>query len=196
MSKPLDPNTLLGALLLAAVFLAAGAFFSWVVRRLIHAALDYDRTERIDRITLSFLSHLAVLALWILLATTYAHLVPALNKLGTTLLAGVSLISIIVGFAAQTTLGNLIAGIGLVFHKPFRRGDRIQIAAPTASEFEVGMVEEISLGYTVLRTDDGRQVVIANGTMAQQTIVRLGMPAQASENSRGDEPPQNPTKGR
>ena len=78
------------------------------------------------------------------------------------MLAGVSLVSVIVGFAAQSTLGNLVAGISLVLYKPFRRGDRIQIAAPTKDEFEVGKVEDISLGYTVLRADDGREIIIAN----------------------------------
>lgn len=104
---------------------------------------------------------------------------PPLHKLGNTLLAGVSLMSIIVGFAAQTALGNLVAGISLVLYKPFRRGDRIQIQAPTGSGHEIGVVESISLGYTVLRTDDRREIVIANGTMAQQTMIKL---APAAEN--------------
>lgn len=173
MSRFLDPGEIAGALLLAALFVLAGIVLSWTVRRLLAGMLRYDRSERIDKITLSFLSKLAVLVIWLLLATAYAHLVPALNRLGTALLAGVSLMSVIVGFAAQTTLGNLIAGISLVLYKPFKRGDRLQVAAPTKDEFEVGEVEDISLGYTILRTDDGRQIVIANGTMAQQTTIRL-----------------------
>ncbi|WP_414089357.1 mechanosensitive ion channel family protein [Rhizobium sp. BR 314] len=124
-----------------------------------------------DAITLSFLSHLAVLVIWLLLATSYAHLIPALNKLGTALLAGVSLASVILGFAAQATLGNLVSGISLVLYKPFRRGDRLQIHAPTG--LETGEVEDISLGYTILRTDDQRQIIIANSTMAQQTMIKL-----------------------
>jgi small-conductance mechanosensitive channel len=38
-------------------------------------------------------------------------------------------------------------------------------------------VEDISLGYTVLRTDDGREIIIANGTMAQQTMIKLARTA-------------------
>jgi small-conductance mechanosensitive channel len=34
-------------------------------------------------------------------------------------------------------------------------------------------VEDITLGFTVLRTDDGRRIIIANGTMAQQTFIKL-----------------------
>ncbi|MCI4589130.1 mechanosensitive ion channel family protein [Sphingobium sp. BYY-5] len=168
-----DPTQIIGALVYGGIFFVLGIILSWVVRRLIATALKHDQSDRIDQITLSFLSHLAILILWLILLACYAHLVPPLNRIGTALLAGVSLVSVIVGFAAQTTLGNLVAGISLVLYKPFRRGDRIQIAAPTKDEFEVGTVEDISLGYTVLRTDDGREIIIANGAMAQQTMIRL-----------------------
>jgi small-conductance mechanosensitive channel len=66
-----------------------------------------------------------------------------------------------------------VSGISLVLYKPFRRGDRLQVLAPTQAEFEIGTVEDITLGFTVLRTDDDREVIIANGTMAQQTMIKL-----------------------
>ncbi len=171
MIRFFDPTEPAGALLYAGVFMLLGFCLSWLMRRMVAAALRHDRSEHIDQITLSFLSHLLVLVIWVLLATFYAHLVPALNRLGTALLAGVSLMSVILGFAAQTTLGNLVAGISLILYKPFRRGDRLQISAPTG--LEIGAVEDISLGYTVLLTDDGRRVIIANTTMAQQTMIKL-----------------------
>ena len=166
----LDPSHVVGALLLLVLFLVAGAILSRVIHRLAKA-LRRDRSEHIDHITLTFLGHLCTLVIWVLLLTIYAHLIPALNRLGTALLAGVSLMSVILGFAAQTTLGNLVAGIALVLYKPFECGDRLQIQAPNGPE--VGEVEEISLGYTVLQTADRRQIIIANGTMAQQTMIRL-----------------------
>ena len=169
----LNTDHLLGALVLGGVFFAVGLALSWGMRRLIEEALRFDKSERIDQITLTFLSRLAVLAMWVVLIMLYAHLVPALNRLGTALLTGVSLVSVIVGFAAQTTLGNLVAGISLVLYKPFRQGDRVQVATPTKDDFDVGTVVTISLGFTVLRTDDGREIIIANGTMAQQTMVKL-----------------------
>ncbi len=171
--RAFDPGTLPGALLLAAVLMLVGVLLSTAVRRALRAVLEHDRNDHVDPITLSFLSHLGVLVLWILLLTLYAHVVPALNRFGTTMLAGVGLVSVIVGFAAQTTLGNLVAGISLVLYKPFRRGDRLQVAAPTANDFEVGTVEDITLGFTVLRTDDGREIIVANGAMAQQTMIKL-----------------------
>ena len=171
-----DPSTVMGAVLLAVVMIVAGVILSATLRHGLKALIVHDRSQRIDQITLSFLSRLLVLAMWLLLATAYAHLVPALNRLGTALLAGVGLASVVVGFAAQTTLGNLVSGISLVLYKPFRRGDRLTVMAPTADQCETGVVEDISLGFTSLRTDDDRLIIVANGTMAQQTMIKLPPP--------------------
>lgn len=171
--KLFDPNQLAGALAIAGILIVIGLALSWATRGVIREALRHDRSERVDEIALSFLSRLAILIIWVLLATLYAHIIPALNRLANAMLAGVGLISVIVGFAAQTTLGNLVAGISLVLYKPFRRGDRLQVLAPTKDQFDVGTVENISLGFTMLKTDDGREIIIANGTMAQQTMIKL-----------------------
>lgn len=184
-----DPGTLPGALLLGAVLIACGIVLSWLVRRTLREVLLHDRSEHVDQIALSFLSHLTILIAWILLAALYAHLVPALNRLGNALLAGVGLVSIVVGFAAQTTLGNLVSGISLVLYKPFRRGDRLQVAAPTTNGFETGIVEDITLGFTVLKTDDGRRIIIANGTMAQQTFINTSATTESKPS--GPPPPGN-----
>lgn len=168
-----DPGKPLGALVLGAFLFIVGLLLSRLVRRLLKELILHDKSEKIDQIALSFLSQLSILLIWLVLFTLYAHMVPVLHRLGTALLAGVSLVSVVIGFAAQTTLGNLVAGISLVLYKPFRRGDRLQIAAPTPQECETGTVEDMSLGFTVLRTDDGRRVIVANGTMAQQTMIKL-----------------------
>jgi small-conductance mechanosensitive channel len=73
--------------------------------------------------------------------------------------------------AAQNTLGNLIAGISLLLYRPFKTGDRLQVTAPTG--LETGVVESLNLGYTILKTDDNRRVVVPNSVMASQTTVNL-----------------------
>src|SRR5262249_29547964 len=72
----------------------------------------------------------------------------------------------------QSTLGNLVAGISITIYRPFRLGDTIQVAAPTGTE--IGVVEIISLGYTTLRTADGRLVVVPNALAATQVSINLG----------------------
>lgn len=173
LSSFIDPATMVGACIIGAIVFAAGLVLAAIVRRVLREAVQHDKAVRIDAITIQFLSHLSVMMMWLLLATFYAHLIPALHRLSTALLAGVSLVSVIIGFAAQQTLGNLVAGISLVLYKPFRRGDRLQISAPGSGGYAVGTVQDMSLGFTQLLTDDGREIIVANATMAQQTMVKL-----------------------
>ena len=81
------------------------------------------------------------------------------------------LISVVVGLAAQSTLGNLISGISLVLYRPFKLGDRLEISAPGG--IEIGAVESINLGTTVLRTADDRRLVIPNSLIANQICINL-----------------------
>ena len=167
----LDPTHLRGAVGLGIVFIAIGMMLSWIVRRTLKTVIDHDPNERIDRMTVSFIQHLGTFIMWIVLALIFSHVVPSLNKVTTSLLAGVSIVSVVVGFAAQSTLGNLVSGISLVIYKPFRRGDRLQLTTPTG--VETGIVEDLSLGYTVLRTFDNRRIVLSNGTIANQIMINL-----------------------
>jgi small-conductance mechanosensitive channel len=166
-----DPKTLLGAIFYALVFL----FLAWLFGRALHLAvkrlLTKDTHNRVDRTAVNFLAQLARIAVYIFAFISYAHIVPALAGLGTAWLASVGIISVIIGLAAQNTLGNLIAGVSLLLYRPFRVGDRLQVTAPTG--LETGVVESLNLGYTVLKTDDNRQVVLPNSIMASQTTINL-----------------------
>jgi small-conductance mechanosensitive channel len=95
------------------------------------------------------------------------------------MLASVGVASVVVGLAAQSTLGNLIAGISLILYRPFKVGDRVQVTAPTG--LETGLVLNIDLGYTILRTADQRLLVIPNSSIASQASINLSaVPARTS----------------
>jgi small conductance mechanosensitive channel len=141
------------------------------LRLAVSRLLERDRHGMIDRTIASFLSQLGQVSIYLVALIIYAHLVPALRSLGTALLTGVSVASIVIGLAAQSTLGNLIAGISLLLYRPFRLGDQIQVNAPGGKE--TGVIERLTLGYTVLRTGDKRQIVVPNSTMASQVTINL-----------------------
>jgi small conductance mechanosensitive channel len=166
----LKPDTLLGALVYLVVFLAMALFVSRALRTIVHAAMT--RQGHIDRTTISFMQQFGTALIWVIVIILYAHLIPVLRSLGTALLAGASIASVVIGLAAQSTLGNLVAGVSITIYRPFRLGDTIQVAAPTGTE--IGVVEMISLGYTTLRTADGRLVVVPNALAASQVSINLG----------------------
>jgi small conductance mechanosensitive channel len=93
------------------------------------------------------------------------------NRINPGSLAGASVVSIVLGLAAQNTLGNVVAGMALLLYRPFRIGDRLQVTAATG--IETGTVESMSLGYTVLKTFDNRRIVLPNSGIANQVTVNL-----------------------
>ncbi|MFI4868645.1 MAG: mechanosensitive ion channel family protein [Steroidobacterales bacterium] len=165
----LRPDSLIGALVYLAVFVIVAMMLSRGLRTAVHAALT--RHAHIDRTTISFTQQLASAFIWVVMLILYAHLIPVLRAMGTALLAGASIASVVIGLAAQSTLGNLVAGVAITIYRPFRLGDTLQMASPTGTE--IGTVEMISLGYTTLRAPDGRLVVLPNSVAASQVMINL-----------------------
>lgn len=166
-----DPSTPLGALLYAAIFGVVAWLIGRALRLAVQRVLARDKHAYVDRTTVNFLAQLAQIGVYLFAFISYAQLVPTLASLGTAWLAGVSIISIVIGLAAQSTLGNLIAGISLLLYRPFKVGDRLRVAVPGG--VETGVVESLNLGYTILKTEDNRSIVIPNSAMASQTTINL-----------------------
>jgi small conductance mechanosensitive channel len=167
----LRPNTFVGAIAYLVLFCVLAALLSRALRLAIQTAVSHTPVEHVDRTATNFLRQLGVLMIWVFVLTLYAHLIPDLRALGTAMLAGASVASIVIGLAAQTTLGNLVAGISIIIYRPFRLGDVLQISAPTGPE--IGTVEALSLGYTILSTQDGRRVIVPNSLVITQVAVNL-----------------------
>ena len=139
------------------------------------AALDSREAER----WLVGLHHSGVLAahgkalIWALAVILYAHLVPGLHSLGTALLAGASVASILVGLTVQSTLGNLVAGLSLLLYWSFQIGDSVQLTVPAG--VQTSTMEDLTLGYTVIKTRENHEIVIPNSVMARQAIIKSAM---------------------
>jgi small conductance mechanosensitive channel len=165
----LKPDTLLGALAYLVLFVLLAMLASRALRTAVHASMT--RSGHIDRTTISFLQQFGSALIWVIMLILYAHLIPVLRSMGTALLAGASVASVVIGLAAQSTLGNLVAGVSITIYRPFRLGDTLQVAAPTGTE--VGVVELISLGYTMLRAPAGHLIVLPNSVAASQVTINL-----------------------
>jgi small-conductance mechanosensitive channel len=90
--------------------------------------------------------------------------IPQVRAVATGILASSAVIGLVVGFAAQRTIGNFIAGLLIAFSQPIRLGDRVEI------EGLMGVVEEIGLTYTFIRLEDNDRLVIPNERIASDTI--------------------------
>ena len=83
-----------------------------------------------------------------------------INRLAASLLASGAIAAAILGFAARQTLANFVAGIMIAITQPIRVGDWVYV------EEQYGVVDDIRLTYTFLRTPGGQQIVIPNEKLA------------------------------
>jgi small-conductance mechanosensitive channel len=90
--------------------------------------------------------------------------IPQVRAVAGGLLASSAVVGIVFGFASQRTLGNFVAGLLIAFTQPLRLGDEVVI------ENTEGVVEEIGLIYTFVRTDNDDRLVIPNEKLASDTI--------------------------
>jgi len=136
---------LVGANLIAAIIIRAPSISP--------AGLDASMVRLVCRLVAY------VLAIWVW--------VEGLQALGLSLIplvAGVGVSGLAFALAAKPTLGNLLGGVILFADKPFRVGDRVVIGA------HQGVIEEIGLRSTRLRTLDGHLVSLANDEVCASSI--------------------------
>ncbi len=91
--------------------------------------------------------------------------IPQVRAVAGGLLASSAVIGLIIGFAAQRTLGNFVAGLMIASTQPLRLGDWVEVGGLE------GSVEEITLMYTFIRTEDNARLVIPNEKLASDTIL-------------------------
>jgi small-conductance mechanosensitive channel len=90
--------------------------------------------------------------------------IPPVRALAGGILASSAVLGLVIGFASQRTIGNVVAGILIAITQPLRLGDRVTV------EGTEGIVEEIGLTYTWIRTRDNDRLVVPNERLASESI--------------------------
>jgi len=145
-------------LLSAIVLFVVGRWFAKIVTA---AIVRGARRARVDETLVGFLSNL----IYMLLLTAVS--ISALQRLGvdpTSLTAVLAAAGFAVGMALQGSLGNLAAGVMLVFFKPFRVGDIVEVSGNR------GTVVEIQIFNTILLTLDNVRIIVPNSKITDGTI--------------------------
>ena len=92
-----------------------------------------------------------------------------LNSLGTAILASSGIAAVVIGLAAQQTLGNVFSGISISASKPFEVGEYIEILDVTPPL--MGVVKDIGLRHTTIIDATNKSIVIPNSVI-DKNIVR------------------------
>jgi small-conductance mechanosensitive channel len=141
--------------------------FSFITRKaLTRHALHSSKKLNVSPTNFRLLRTLSTFTIFILALIIVLHLIPGLEKIGTTLLASAGILSVIIGLAAQQTFGNIISGIFIYIYKPFRVGEYVEL-----SDGKNGIVEDINLRFTILRSGENRRMIIPNTLISNQVII-------------------------
>jgi small conductance mechanosensitive channel len=145
----------------------------WEVARDIGRALAPTLLQRLDPGTagsVGFLVRLVTMLMAVVVALQIANLDPR------TLALGGAFTAVVVGLAAQQTIGHLIAGIVLITARPFRVGERVRLQGGGLAGSVEGVVSSLGLLYTTLaRGDDA--ILIPNAVLLNLAVEPLREPA-------------------
>jgi small conductance mechanosensitive channel len=127
--------------------------------------------------TVAFLIRLVTLLFSVLIALRLAGLRPE------TLAVGGAITAVILGLAAQQTIGNLIAGTVLLSARPFRVGDRVRMHAGGVGGQVEGIVSSLGLLYTTLANGEDR-IMVPNNVVLAGAVVPLREPQRVDLRAR------------
>lgn len=160
----------------AIALIGLGAWFARDFARAIGPAMS-RRMDPGTAGTLGFILRLTLLVAAMLLALRMAGLTPR------TLAVGGAVTAVVLGLAAQSTIGNLFAGLLLLSVQPFRVGDRVRLQAGNLAGQIEGTVSSLGLLYVTLTHGDD-VILVPNNTVLSAAIVPLREPGKVDLRAR------------
>ncbi|WP_224998139.1 mechanosensitive ion channel family protein [Cesiribacter sp. SM1] len=139
--------------------------FAWLAIKIIYVAQDYINDNfdieaennflaRKVRTQVQFIRKLLIIGVVVITLSVLLLSFESVRTIGAGLLTSAGVTGIIIGFAAQKSIANLIAGFQIAFTQPIRIDDVVIV------EGEFGRIEEITLTYVVIRLWDLRRLVV------------------------------------
>ncbi|MAZ29588.1 MAG: mechanosensitive ion channel protein [Cytophagaceae bacterium] len=168
--------------LYAALLIVVVCAITWFIMRFIDSFMIYVAENKIGdsdpeenreaRMMMTYISVARRVLTFIVIIVGITIIVSqfrSFEKLGISLLASAGLATVILGIAAQSTLGNIIAGIQIAITRPAQIGDTVII------DDEWGYVEDIRFTYMVVRTWDWRRLIVPLKDIVSNTFENWSM---------------------
>ena len=144
--------------LIAIVIFIVGRIIARVITNGVRKLMQ---AQNVDRILESFVSNLAY---WLLMTFVIIAAITQLGIATTSLIAIMGAAGLAVGLALQGSLANFAAGVLIVMFRPYRVGDFVEAAGIA------GVVVQVQILTTVLKTGDNKQIVVPNGQIMGSII--------------------------
>ena len=136
-----------------------------VIDRIIDKAIKIKRKKNVTTL-LMFVKRIKKVVIYLLAILVSLTQFDIFNSFSVTLLSGLGIGSVVLGFAAQESLKNFFGSVAIVLGNPYEVGDFIECIDKGVS----GTVEDITMRHTIIRTINNRRVIIPNCEMNTYTI--------------------------
>jgi len=146
----------------------------WVVSRLFKRAERRMMEQDRDVYVLRYIRIAVKAVIYVICGTAILRHVPGMGSLITSLLAGSGILAVVIGLASQQALGNIVSGVILLVFRPFQVGDTIRYPAENAT----GVVEQIGVRHTVVRTGEDKVLLIPNSLMNSNVVENISKESQ------------------
>src|SRR3954453_54556 len=145
----------------AVATLVAALLMAFVVDR---AFARHDARSRVLDTRLRFVRRLVYASILLIGIALALSQFTGVNKIAASVLASGAIVAAVIGFAAQRTLGNFVAGVMLAVTQPLRIGDWVVF------DGETGVVEDVRLNFTVLRLPNQTRMFVPNERLASSVL--------------------------
>jgi potassium efflux system protein len=146
--------------------IVAAIFIGWAVYQLSRFARFALQTDVFPRLRLGAGIPYAISATlhYALLVAAFIAMVRVLGLNMTNFTILVSALGVGVGFGLQNIINNFVSGLILLFERPVKIGDSVQVGT------DAGMVERIGIRASVLRTASGSELIVPNGSLISNNV--------------------------
>ena len=167
----LNTDTFLGAMVIGLLIFVTALLFSSLLGRLMrrHEGAITRTFSTIDETIFRYLLHLKTILVFVLALFLFSSIIPSLRTFLGSLTAGAGITAVILGFAAKSTLSNLVSGVMLAIYRPIHIGDTVTI------EDQYGTIEDITLRHTILLTWDYKRLVIPNEKLDNMSLINYSL---------------------
>ena len=163
----IDVDTIEGILWYSLLVLFASWALSRVFRFILIIFLERKQRQKLYGVTtLKFIKNSIRFSFIIVGVFIIIFSVPKLRQQAGLIFSGAGILAAIIGFAAQSAISNLIAGLFIVIFKPFRVGDYIKL-----DDQRIGIVDDITLRHTVINNFENKRLIIPNSVISTESVL-------------------------
>lgn len=150
-------------------FVILVTFITWLLSRVIRFLLKKILATRVqdeDKLAYLFIRSSVKIVLGLIAIFYIIYTIPVLRNRATLIFSSAGIFAAIIGFAAQSAIANLVAGLFIVIFRPFRIGDYIKL-----DEQRLGIVTNISLRHTIINNFENKRLIIPNSIISKESIL-------------------------